>query len=55
MKSNLLFQSFDMGRVLLNLFNNVFYSVSEKKREKGDEHDPKVSVTSKMMGDKVEI
>jgi signal transduction histidine kinase len=45
----------DMGRVLLNLFNNAFYSVSEKKRQKGAEFDPIVSVTSKMMGDKVEI
>ncbi|MEJ7681419.1 MAG: HAMP domain-containing sensor histidine kinase [Segetibacter sp.] len=45
----------DMGRVLLNLFNNAFYAVNEKKRLKGDGYEPAVSVCTKNAGDKVEI
>jgi signal transduction histidine kinase len=52
----------DIGRVLLNLFNNAFYSVHEKKIEKGQEllpdgkiYEPSVWVTTKKIGDKVEI
>jgi len=37
----------DMGRVLLNLFNNAFYSVSEKKKTAGPDFQPKVSVTTR--------
>jgi len=36
----------DIGRVVLNLFNNAFYSVSEKKRQT-KEFDPKLLVTTK--------
>lgn len=45
----------DMGRVLLNLFNNAFYSVSQKKKSVGDGYTPTVSVTSAKMGNKIEI
>lgn len=39
----------DMGRVLLNLFNNAFYAVNEKKKEAGDGYKPNVTVkTSKI-------
>ncbi|RAI95120.1 two-component regulator propeller domain-containing protein [Algoriphagus yeomjeoni] len=39
----------DMGRVLLNLFNNAFYAVNEKKSEVGDDYKPLVTVqTSKI-------
>lgn len=37
----------DMGRVLLNLFNNAFYSVGEKKKRQQDHYQPVVSVHTK--------
>jgi signal transduction histidine kinase len=37
----------DLGRVLLNLFNNSFYSVTEKKRVLGEGYDPTVTVNTK--------
>ena len=44
----------DIGRVLLNLFNNAFYAVSEKsKNEPG--FIPTVAVTTKKLNDKIEI
>ncbi len=37
----------DIGRVLLNLFNNAFYAVSEKKKRAGEGYEPAVSVSTK--------
>ncbi|MEZ2334353.1 sensor histidine kinase [Mucilaginibacter sp. RCC_168] len=37
----------DLGRVLLNLYNNSFYSVAEKKKLKGEGYEPMVNVTTK--------
>jgi signal transduction histidine kinase len=34
----------DIGRVLLNLFNNAFYAVNERKRMEGDRYEPEVLV-----------
>ena len=45
----------DMSRVLLNLYNNAFYSVSEKKKTAGAEYNATVSVSSKKQGRKLEI
>lgn len=45
----------DIGRVLLNLFNNAFYSVSEKKKQQSGEYNPQVSVVTRALGDMVEI
>jgi signal transduction histidine kinase len=55
----------DIGRVLLNLFNNAFYAVNEKGilvnqsdasvNTAGKSYEPLVSVTTKKTGDKVEI
>jgi signal transduction histidine kinase len=45
----------DIGRVLLNLFNNAFYSVTQKKEHADDNYEPKVSLSTKKIGDKVEI
>ena len=48
----------DIGRVILNLITNAFYAVDEKKtlREgQGEKYDPTVSVSTKKIGDKVEI
>jgi two-component system NtrC family sensor kinase len=45
----------DIGRVLLNLFNNAFYTLSEKKKQLGDAYEPRVTVATKKSGGKVEI
>jgi len=45
----------DIGRVLLNLFNNAFYSVNEKKKQGIAGYEPVVSVTTKKMGNKLII
>ena len=45
----------DIGRVLLNLYNNAFYAVNEKKKQQPDDYEPTVSVTTKKTGDKVLI
>ena len=36
----------DIGRVMLNLFNNAFYAVNEKKKTSGVDYKPEVSVTT---------
>jgi len=45
----------DIGRLLLNLFNNAFYAVHEQKKKLGEGYDPSVSVSTKKCGDKIEI
>ncbi len=45
----------DIGRVLLNLFNNAFYSVTEKKKHGSENYEPSVSVCTKKVDGKVEI
>jgi signal transduction histidine kinase len=45
----------DIGRVLLNLYNNAFYAVNEKKKKLNGIFEPLVEVSTKRMGDKVEI
>jgi len=45
----------DIGRVLLNLYTNAFYVVNEKRKEQHEIYEPSVTVTTKRMGDKVEI
>ena len=45
----------DMGRVLLNLYNNAFYAVYEKSRQGIASFEPLVSVTTKKIGNKIEI
>jgi len=45
----------DIGRVLLNLYNNAFYAVNEKKKQQPDGYDPIVSVNTKKIGDKLLI
>lgn len=44
----------DIGRVLLNLFNNAFYAVSEKKKQQSS-YEPGVSVKTKRTDNKIEI
>ena len=38
----------DIGRVLLNLFNNAFYAVLEKSKKSGAEYLPTVTVTTEL-------
>jgi signal transduction histidine kinase len=45
----------DIGRVFLNLFNNSFYAVAEKKMLQPEGYTPIVSVSTKKFGDQVEI
>jgi signal transduction histidine kinase/ligand-binding sensor domain-containing protein len=45
----------DIGRVLLNLYNNAFYAVYEKKKLLDGVFEPKVSVSSRQMEHKIEI
>ncbi|MFN2458360.1 MAG: ATP-binding protein, partial [Chitinophagaceae bacterium] len=45
----------DIGRVLLNLYNNAFYAVSEKKKLQGDNYEPTVSVSTIKVNDHVVI
>jgi len=50
----------DMGRVLLNLYNNAFYAVTERKKaprfsEVGVDYEPTISVSTKKLSDEVEI
>src|SRR5205085_9306467 len=45
----------DIGRVLLNLYNNAFYAVSEKKKHLNGTFEPTVTVTTKKVGNKVEL
>jgi signal transduction histidine kinase len=45
----------DIGRVVLNLINNAFYAVDEKKKQMGDGYEPTVSVSTKKNNGKVEI
>ncbi|HLX90030.1 MAG TPA: ATP-binding protein, partial [Puia sp.] len=45
----------DTGRVLLNLYNNSFYAVAKKKKKQPDNYEPEIFVSTKWIGDKVEI
>jgi C4-dicarboxylate-specific signal transduction histidine kinase len=48
----------DIGRVLLNLYNNAFYSVNEKKKASplnAEKYEPIVEVSTKRVGDKIQI
>lgn len=46
----------DLGRVLLNLFNNAFYAVSAAVKNKtGEEYLPKIIVATKKLSDQVHI
>jgi len=51
----------DIGRVLLNLFNNAFYAVSERQKAEGGklnaerDYEPSVFVTTMQCDDKVQI
>jgi two-component system NtrC family sensor kinase len=43
----------DIGRVLLNLFTNAFYAITEKQKGQGEGYEPTVSVSTKKINNKV--
>ncbi|HEY9363157.1 MAG TPA: tetratricopeptide repeat protein [Chitinophagaceae bacterium] len=45
----------EIGRVLLNLFNNAFYAVNEKKKLQSEGYEPTVLVSTKKLNAKIEI
>lgn len=45
----------EFGRVILNLVNNSCYAVNEKKKQLGDSYDPHIDITSKKVGNDIEI
>jgi len=45
----------DIGRVILNLFTNAFYSVTEKRKRLNGGYEPTVLVSTRMLDDKVEL
>jgi two-component system NtrC family sensor kinase len=45
----------DIGRVLINLYNNAFYAVSERRKQFAAEYTPAVLVATKKDNDKVVI
>jgi signal transduction histidine kinase len=45
----------DIGRVMLNLINNAFYVVDEKKKSGCEGYEPTVTISTKKINDTVEI
>jgi len=45
----------ELGRVILNLINNAFYAVTERKKTTTDAFEPTVSITTKNLGGTIEI
>jgi two-component system, NtrC family, sensor kinase len=45
----------DIGRVLLNLYNNAFYAVNERKKLEGDAFKPNVVINTKRLKGRIEI
>lgn len=45
----------DVGRVLLNMFNNAFYAVQDKRKQADEAYQPTVLAITKKLTDKVEI
>ena len=45
----------DIGRVILNMFNNSFFSVNEKKSQNPETFKPVVEVSTRKMADGIEI
>jgi signal transduction histidine kinase/ligand-binding sensor domain-containing protein len=45
----------DIGRVLLNLYNNAFYAVAEKQKQAVDGYEPTVSVRTAKLDGEVQI
>ena len=45
----------EIGRVMLNLINNGFYAVNEKKKQSRNGYEPAVTVSTRKIDDKIEV
>jgi signal transduction histidine kinase len=45
----------EIGRVLLNLFNNAFHAMGERKHQEGDMYKPMLTITTRRLEDKIDI
>src|SRR5262245_14289129 len=45
----------DIGRVILNLINNAFYAVTERRKQNMPDYEPTVTVTTKRENGRIEI
>jgi two-component system NtrC family sensor kinase len=45
----------DLGRVVLNLFNNAFYAVQQKQKMSGPEFKPRVEISTALQNDWIQI
>lgn len=45
----------EIGRVILNLINNAFYAVNERKKQNEEKYEPTLLISTKKSGDQVEI
>jgi signal transduction histidine kinase len=45
----------DMGRVLLNVYNNAFYALAEKRKKTSDHYEPTIIVITKKSNEHIEI
>jgi two-component system NtrC family sensor kinase len=45
----------DLGRVVLNLFNNAFYAVQQKQKMSGPEFKPRVEISTALKNDWIQI
>jgi len=45
----------EIGRLLLNLYNNAFYALAQKRKSAKEEYEPTVSVKTKKLLNPVEI
>jgi signal transduction histidine kinase len=45
----------DVGRVLMNLYNNAFYSMEEKRKKNITGYEPAINVSTKSEGEKIKI
>ena len=45
----------DIGRVMLNLFNNAFYTVKERQKTAGPDFKPIIEVTTQLKGKSLEV
>jgi signal transduction histidine kinase len=45
----------EIGRVLLNLFNNAFHAMGERKHQEGDMYKPMLTITTRRLEDRIDI
>jgi signal transduction histidine kinase len=45
----------DIGRVFINLYNNAFYAVNERRKTENNNYAPMVTVRTQKVGEKVSI